>query len=203
MSGHRGSFGRQWSMVTNLCENTIALGQRAAAHSLRQCRQGLRHHDTSACPCQPNSLSCSLVIIQKPIRGASPDQDRNAHRRRGHHRPGRRVAGGQRFAAHRSHRRCRRAQFDAWAADRRAPPPPIAALLLEVQHDLFDLGGELSIPGYTTLTDEQVLRIEAAVEQFNADLPPLKEFILPGGTRAAGAGPCLLAPYAGAPNAPS
>jgi len=66
-----------------------------------------------------------------------------------------------------------------------APPVGIAALLLEVQHDLFDLGGELSIPGYTALTDEQVLRIEAAVEEFNADLPPLKEFILPGGSRVA------------------
>jgi cob(I)alamin adenosyltransferase len=50
---------------------------------------------------------------------------------------------------------------------------------------LFDLGGELSIPGYTAVTDAHVARIEADVERFNADLAPLKEFILPGGTRAA------------------
>ena len=54
-----------------------------------------------------------------------------------------------------------------------------------MQHDLFDLGGELSIPGHAAMTDAHVARVEAAVETFNADLPPLKEFILPGGTRAA------------------
>jgi len=53
-----------------------------------------------------------------------------------------------------------------------------------VQHDLFDLGGEVSIPGHAMLGDEQVARLEAAVEAWNADLPALKEFILPGGTRA-------------------
>ena len=64
-------------------------------------------------------------------------------------------------------------------------PAPIAACLTSAQHDLFDLGGELSVPGYSVLTDAQVQRVEAAVEAFNADLDPLKEFILPGGTRAA------------------
>lgn len=64
-------------------------------------------------------------------------------------------------------------------------PDDIAACLVSVQHDLFDLGGELSIPGYTAMTDAHVARLEAEVERFNADLPPLKEFILPGGTRAA------------------
>lgn len=59
------------------------------------------------------------------------------------------------------------------------------AVLAGIQHDLFDLGGELSIPGYTAVTDVHVARMEAAVEQFNADLAPLKEFILPGGTRPA------------------
>jgi len=54
-----------------------------------------------------------------------------------------------------------------------------------VQHDLFDLGGELSIPGYEAMREAQVLRLEDAVERFNTELPPLKEFILPGGTRAA------------------
>jgi len=61
----------------------------------------------------------------------------------------------------------------------------VSACLVAVQHDLFDLGGELSIPGHTSVTDAHVARIEADVERFNADLPPLKEFILPGGTRAA------------------
>jgi len=64
-------------------------------------------------------------------------------------------------------------------------PSDVSGLLGEVQHDLFDLGGELSIPGHTMLGDAQVARLDAAIEQWNAELPPLKEFILPGGTRAA------------------
>ncbi len=64
-------------------------------------------------------------------------------------------------------------------------PAAITECLTAVQHDLFDLGGELSIPGYTSITDAHVARIEADVERFNAELPPLKEFVLPGGTRAA------------------
>jgi cob(I)alamin adenosyltransferase len=64
-------------------------------------------------------------------------------------------------------------------------PAPVRDLMLTVQHDLFDLGGELSIPGYSAVTDAHVERLEAAVEAFNAELSPLKEFILPGGTRAA------------------
>jgi cob(I)alamin adenosyltransferase len=66
-----------------------------------------------------------------------------------------------------------------------ALPGDIVACLVGVQHDLFDLGGELSIPGYSAMTDAHVQRIEDAVETFNAPLAPLKEFILPGGTRAA------------------
>lgn len=64
-------------------------------------------------------------------------------------------------------------------------PDDVRALLTDVQHDLFDLGGELSIPGYTALTDEHVAALEAAIQRYNAALPPLKEFILPGGSRAA------------------
>jgi cob(I)alamin adenosyltransferase len=64
-------------------------------------------------------------------------------------------------------------------------PDAIAACLTSVQHDLFDLGGELSIPGHVAVGDAHVARLEAEVERFNADLRPLKEFILPGGTRAA------------------
>ena len=64
-------------------------------------------------------------------------------------------------------------------------PEPIAACLTAVQHDLFDLGGELSIPGYSAMTEAHVARLEGDVEAFNADLAPLKEFILPGGARPA------------------
>ena len=64
-------------------------------------------------------------------------------------------------------------------------PDSIAAHLTEIQHDLFDLGGELSIPGHVAVTDDHVARLEDAVEHYNADLLPLKEFVLPGGSRAA------------------
>jgi len=66
-----------------------------------------------------------------------------------------------------------------------ALPDPVRAALHSVQHDLFDLGGELSIPGRASMTEAQVQRLEAQIETFNGELPPLKEFILPGGTRAA------------------
>jgi cob(I)alamin adenosyltransferase len=66
-----------------------------------------------------------------------------------------------------------------------ALPDAIAHCLTTVQHDLFDLGGELSIPGYATVTDVHVTRVEEAIDVFNAPLAPLKEFILPGGSRAA------------------
>lgn len=58
--------------------------------------------------------------------------------------------------------------------------------LESIQHDLFDLGGDVSIPGRGTMTSAQVERLEALLEELNAGLPRLKEFILPGGTRAAG-----------------
>ena len=64
-------------------------------------------------------------------------------------------------------------------------PPSARDCLTDVQHDLFDLGGELSVPGHTLLTDKHVTRLERTIDAFNADLPPLKDFILPGGTRAA------------------
>lgn len=59
-------------------------------------------------------------------------------------------------------------------------------ILQGIQHDLFDLGGDVSIPDRATFSGEQVQRIEALVEEYNSVLPPLKEFILPGGSRAAG-----------------
>jgi cob(I)alamin adenosyltransferase len=66
-------------------------------------------------------------------------------------------------------------------------PEALRAAFAEVQHDLFDLGGELSIPGHELLKEAQVRRLEERLEAWNADLPPLKEFILPGGSRAAAA----------------
>lgn len=64
-------------------------------------------------------------------------------------------------------------------------PEPVRTLLLSIQHDLFDLGGELCLPGMAVMKEAQVARLDAAVEELNADLPRLKEFILPGGTRPA------------------
>src|SRR3954464_8203028 len=66
-------------------------------------------------------------------------------------------------------------------------PSEVRTLLEQVQHDLFDLGGEVSIPGHILLTEQQVTELETTLERWNAGLPPLKEFILPGGSRAAAA----------------
>ncbi len=66
-------------------------------------------------------------------------------------------------------------------------PEVFRAAFSEVQHDLFDLGGELSIPRHELLKQAQVRRLEERLEAWNAELPPLKEFILPGGSRAAAA----------------
>jgi cob(I)alamin adenosyltransferase len=70
-------------------------------------------------------------------------------------------------------------------------PPGVAACLTEVQQELFDLGGELCIPGHRAITAEHVTRLESSLDEFNDSLPPLKEFILPGGGPAAAA--CHLA----------
>jgi cob(I)alamin adenosyltransferase len=70
-------------------------------------------------------------------------------------------------------------------------PPPVASNLTEVQHELFDLGGELCIPGHRVISAEQVTRLEQSLDELNDALPPLKEFILPGGGPAASA--CHLA----------
>ncbi|UCE88208.1 MAG: cob(I)yrinic acid a,c-diamide adenosyltransferase [Pseudomonadota bacterium] len=60
-------------------------------------------------------------------------------------------------------------------------PEAIRACLTNIQHELFDLGGELSMPAHQFITDAQVTALEAAIDTFNAELPPLKEFILPAG----------------------
>ena len=66
-------------------------------------------------------------------------------------------------------------------------PPPLRATLEQVQHDLFDLGGEVSIPGHSLLKAARVAFLDRTLARWNRDLPPLKEFILPGGSRAAAA----------------
>ena len=59
------------------------------------------------------------------------------------------------------------------------------AVLVDVQHQLFNLGGEISVPGYEMLKDDALLRLDEALAHYNAQLPRLLEFILPAGTRAA------------------
>ena len=68
-----------------------------------------------------------------------------------------------------------------------AVPAAVRTCLTEVQHDLFELGGELCIPGHSAVTEAFVERLENDLDRFNADLPTLKEFILPGGGPAAAA----------------
>jgi cob(I)alamin adenosyltransferase len=72
-----------------------------------------------------------------------------------------------------------------------ALPTDIQRVLTEIQHDLFDLGGELCIPGHVMISAAHVDRLERELDGFNEGLPPLKEFILPGGGPAAAA--CHLA----------
>ena len=60
-------------------------------------------------------------------------------------------------------------------------PQDVTALLTRIQHELFDLGGELCIPGHRAIEAAQVRALEQSLDSFNERLPPLKEFILPGG----------------------
>jgi cob(I)alamin adenosyltransferase len=64
-------------------------------------------------------------------------------------------------------------------------PAALREELVSIQHDLFDLGGELCIPGYTLIGEAHVARLDALLQKYNADLPPLKDFILPAGSRGA------------------
>jgi len=66
-----------------------------------------------------------------------------------------------------------------------AMPESVRSVLVEVQHQLFNLGGELSIPGFELLKPEAVMALDQALEQHNEHLPKLQEFILPAGNRAA------------------
>lgn len=64
-------------------------------------------------------------------------------------------------------------------------PAEVRECLTRIQHELFDLGGELCLPGETLIPGDFVTALEAELDGFNADLPPLKDFILPGGSEAA------------------
>ena len=64
-------------------------------------------------------------------------------------------------------------------------PAEVRALLVHIQHQLFDLGGELCIPGHAAIFDADIEALEAQIDHYNHDLPALKEFILPGGGEAA------------------
>lgn len=64
-------------------------------------------------------------------------------------------------------------------------PDEVREVLVSVQHQMFDLGGELCIPGHAAIQESDVDRLEATLDRFNADLPALKDFILPGGGMAA------------------
>jgi cob(I)alamin adenosyltransferase len=66
-----------------------------------------------------------------------------------------------------------------------ALPKTLVSTLTQIQHDLFNLGGEICIPGYVILQKERIEELEAKIDKLNSDLEPLKEFILPGGTKAA------------------
>jgi cob(I)alamin adenosyltransferase len=72
-------------------------------------------------------------------------------------------------------------------------PAELRETLTRVQHDLFDLGGELSIPGHVLIGSMHVTRLEHALDAMNASLPPLEDFILPGGSRAAALAHCARA----------
>jgi cob(I)alamin adenosyltransferase len=66
-------------------------------------------------------------------------------------------------------------------------PPAVTEALTKIQHELFDLGGELAVPGYRAIQDSHIDQLEQCLDRFNEPLPPLKEFILPGGGPAAAA----------------
>ncbi len=70
-------------------------------------------------------------------------------------------------------------------------PESVSEVLVRVQHELFDLGGELALPEYAAIDAESIQRLESDLDRLNFELPPLKEFILPGGTTSAAA--CHLA----------
>ncbi|GJL92176.1 cob(I)yrinic acid a,c-diamide adenosyltransferase [Hyphococcus sp.] len=79
-------------------------------------------------------------------------------------------------------------ELNSWVGVVRAhlPPGDLSTLLAGVQHDLFDLGGALAFPDAPMMSEKHVTRLDEAAAKMNADLPPLKEFILPGGAPVLG-----------------
>jgi cob(I)alamin adenosyltransferase len=69
-------------------------------------------------------------------------------------------------------------------------PADLRSAMIDVQHDLFDLGGELSVPGHALVSAAHVARLERELDRLNAELPVLADFILPGGSRAAAHAHC-------------
>lgn len=79
-------------------------------------------------------------------------------------------------------------ELNSWVGMLRASLPQsdvVQPLLSQIQHDLFDVGGELAMPGYTALNEQMILDLEAKLEALNDSLPPMKDFILPGGNEMA------------------
>ena len=66
-------------------------------------------------------------------------------------------------------------------------PEALRSTMIDVQHDLLDMGGELCLPGHTLLNGRNVAKLEEALDALNASLPALRDFVLPGGSRAAAA----------------
>ncbi len=79
-------------------------------------------------------------------------------------------------------------ELNSWIGMLRAALPDedeLQPLLSQIQHDLFDVGGELAMPGYTALNADMIAGLDAVLDKLNATLPPMKDFILPGGNEAA------------------
>ena len=101
-----------------------------------------------------------------------------------------RLAGGERVAKHDPRIEASGAVDETLCAigvvlSETGVPEELRAVLSRVQNELFDLGAELSLPSYHAIGEDHIDRLEGDLDHFNAPLPPLKEFILPGGTRAA------------------
>ena len=66
-------------------------------------------------------------------------------------------------------------------------PQALRSTMIDVQHDLLDLGGELCLPGHALINERHIAKLEEALDALNAALPALRDFVLPGGSRAAAA----------------
>ena len=151
---------------------------------------------------KPDSLSTdtpsqATYSHQPPLprhsHGPPPFENLHAHRRRRHDgaRATARAWRRRMRASRRMGRWMRRTVRSAWCWRCRSLPADVTTALTQIQHELFDLGGELAVPGYRVITHAHIEQLENTLDRFNEPLPPLKEFILPGGGPAAAA--CHLA----------